>query len=324
MFQILLNPKVSLNLRFNYQEMITLNVQNETGQLEAVVLGIANSFGGTPILEACYDPKSKEHVKAGTFPLEESIVPEMEAVCSVLEKHGVKVYRPVEIEGLNQIFARDIAFVIDDKMVLPNIIEDRVEEVAAVKFVLEEVASDKLLKMPSEARAEGGDVMPWNEYLFVGYSEDADFEKYQVARTNKEGVAFLKKAFANRIVKAFELNKSDENPRENALHLDCCFQPIGTGQAILFEGAFKHSKDVAFLVDYFGEENIIRITQEEMYEMNSNVFSISPEVIISEKGFVRLNNELRSRGFQVEEVPYAEIAKMEGLLRCSTMPLRRR
>lgn len=304
--------------------MITLNVQNETGQLEAVVLGIANSFGGTPTLEACYDPKSKEHVKAGTFPLEESIIPEMEAVCSVLEKHGVKVYRPTEIEDLNQIFARDIAFVIDDKMVLPNIIEDRADELKAIQSVMNDIAPEQLIKMPQEARAEGGDVMPWNEYLFVGYSEDADFEKYQVARTNKEGVAFLQDTFPNRKVKAFELNKSDENPRENALHLDCCFQPIGENQAILFEGGFKNPEDVAFLVDYFGEENIIRITREEMYEMNSNVFSISPKVIVSEKGFVRLNNELRNRGFQVEEVPYAEIAKMEGLLRCSTMPLRRK
>jgi N-dimethylarginine dimethylaminohydrolase len=57
--------------------------------------------------------------------------------------------------------------------------------------------------------------------------------------------------------------------------------------------------------------------------MNSNIFSISPEVIISEKGFNRLNNELRKRGFTVEEVSYAEISKMEGLLRCSTLPLRR-
>jgi len=57
---------------------------------------------------------------------------------------------------------------------------------------------------------------------------------------------------------------------------------------------------------------------------SSNIFSISPEVIISEKGFFRLNSELRKRGFQVEEVSYAEIAKMEGLLRCSTMPLRRK
>ncbi len=307
-----------------FQEMITLNIQNETAQLEAVVLGIANSFGGTPSLEACYDPKSKEHVKAGTFPTEDSIIPEMKAVCNVLEKHGVKVYRPKEIEGLNQIFARDIAFVIDDKMVLPNIIDDRADELKAIQAVIDEIDTHQLMKMPQEARAEGGDVMIWNEYLFIGYSEEEDFEKYQVARTNKEGVAFLQTSFPNRKVKAFELKKSDINARENALHLDCCFQPIGNKQAILFEDGFKNSEDVAFLVDYFGEENIIKITREEMYEMNSNVFSISPKVIISEKGFVRLNSELRNRGFQVEEVPYAEIAKMEGLLRCSTMPLRRK
>jgi N-dimethylarginine dimethylaminohydrolase len=55
--------------------------------------------------------------------------------------------------------------------------------------------------------------------------------------------------------------------------------------------------------------------------MNSNIFSISEDVIISEQNFTRLNAWLRSNGFIVEEVPYAEIAKQEGLLRCSTMPL---
>ena len=91
--------------------------------------------------------------------------------------------------------------------------------------------------------------------------------------------------------------------------------------AIIYKGGFKHSADVEFLVNYFGAKNIIEVSQEEMYNMNSNVFSISEEVIISEEGFTRLNTELRRRGFTVEEVPYAEIAKMEGLLRCSTMPL---
>jgi N-dimethylarginine dimethylaminohydrolase len=55
--------------------------------------------------------------------------------------------------------------------------------------------------------------------------------------------------------------------------------------------------------------------------MNSNVFSISPDVVITEKNFIRLNSWLRAQGFTVEEVPYAEISKQEGLLRCTTMPL---
>jgi N-dimethylarginine dimethylaminohydrolase len=66
---------------------------------------------------------------------------------------------------------------------------------------------------------------------------------------------------------------------------------------------------------------VFEITKEEMYNMNSNVFSISEEVIISEQNFTRLNTWLRKNGFIVEEVPYTEISKQEGLLRCSTMPL---
>ena len=58
-----------------------------------------------------------------------------------------------------------------------------------------------------------------------------------------------------------------------------------------------------------------------MYHMNSNVFSIDENVVVSEKNFTRLNNWLRSNQFIIEEVPYSEIAKQEGLLRCSTLPL---
>ena len=58
-----------------------------------------------------------------------------------------------------------------------------------------------------------------------------------------------------------------------------------------------------------------------MYNMNSNVFSIDTNVVVSEKKFTRLNNWLRENGFIVEEIPYSEIAKQEGLLRCSTLPL---
>ena len=58
-----------------------------------------------------------------------------------------------------------------------------------------------------------------------------------------------------------------------------------------------------------------------MYDMNSNVFYIDDNIVVSERNFTRLNNWLRGHGFVVEEIPYAEIAKQEGLLRCSTLPL---
>ena len=58
--------------------------------------------------------------------------------------------------------------------------------------------------------------------------------------------------------------------------------------------------------------------------MNANLFSISDNVIVSEKNFVRLNRLLVDKGFIVEEIKYSEVAKMEGLFRCSTMTLIRR
>ena len=118
-----------------------------------------------------------------------------------------------------------------------------------------------------------------------------------------------------------QLNKSDEKARDNALHLDCCFQPIGKNMAILYKGGFKYKKDIDFLINYFGEENIIEVDTEEMYNTNVNVFSISENVVVSDTTFVRLNMQLRRRGFTVEEVNYSQIGKMSGLLRCSTMPL---
>jgi N-dimethylarginine dimethylaminohydrolase len=301
--------------------MISIKVHNEIAQLKAVLVGIADDFGGTPSLEDCFDPKSKEHIIAGTYPVEQDLIKEIEGLCAVLEKHGVKVYRPENIKGLNQIFTRDIAFVIENKLVLPNIIADRKQEAEAISTVLNQINEEDIIRMPENTRVEGGDVMPFNKYIFVGYSEKEDFEKYKVARTNKAGLDFLATTFPSKIVKGFELNKSDVDAQENALHLDCCFQPIGKGMAILYKGGFKNQEDVDFLTNYFGVKNIIEITMQEMYNMYSNVFSIAENIIVSEKGFTRLNTELKKRGFAVEEIPYAETAKMEGLLRCSTMPL---
>lgn len=207
---------------------------------------------------------------------------------------------------------------------MPNIIEDRKRELEAISHIYSDINEDKIIRMPENTRAEGGDVIPWNNYIFVGYSEKEDFDKYKVARTNTEGVNFLKDHFPDKEIKSFELNKSDTDPKENALHLDCCFQPIGTESAIMYKGGFKNEEDIDFLVNLFSEENIIFITKEEMYNMNSNVFSISEKVIVSERGYTRLNDNLRKRGFVVEEIQYSETAKMEGLLRCSTMPLKRK
>tara|TARA_R110002051_G_scaffold106098_2_gene179200 strand:- start:1372 stop:2286 length:915 start_codon:yes stop_codon:yes gene_type:complete len=301
--------------------MLHLNVTDETSQLRAVILGTAESCGPVPTPEEAYDPKSLEHILAGTYPKEEDMVKEMEAFAAVFKKYGVKVYRPKVFKDVNQIFSRDITFVIEDKLIKANILPDREIEIEAIKYVLDEIPQENIITPPKDVHIEGGDVMPYGDYIFIGTYSGADYADYITARTNKAGVEFIRSLFPHKKVKSFELRKSNTIANENALHLDCCFQPVGKDKAIIHKNGFLVEEEYQWLVDFFGKENVFEITKDEMYHMFSNVFSISPEVVVSERNFTRLNNWLREKGFTVEEIPYAEISKQEGLLRCSTMPL---
>jgi N-dimethylarginine dimethylaminohydrolase len=301
--------------------MLYLNIQNETSRLRAVVLGTAFHNGPIPTEEECYDPKSKIHVIAGTYPKEQDMILEMESVVRVFEKYGIQVFRPKVIENYNQIFSRDIGFVIEDKFITANILPDRDQEILAIDHVLDQIPKENRISLPEDCHVEGGDVMPWNNYIFIGTYSGKDYPEYITARTNVNAVEAIQELFPDKIVKSFELRKSNDNAKDNALHLDCCFQPIGKDKAILHKNGFLVEKEFKWLVDFFGKENVFEISKDEMYQMNSNVFSISENIIVSEQNFTRLNSWLVEKGFTVEKVPYSEIAKQEGLLRCSTLPL---
>ncbi|MEP0264518.1 arginine deiminase family protein [Dokdonia sp.] len=301
--------------------MLKLHVKDETSRLRAVVLGTAENCGPTPKIEDAYDPKSAQHIKAGTYPIESDMILEMEAVAAVFKKYNVQVFRPKIIENYNQIFSRDIGFVVDDKFIKANILPDREREIEAIQYILDKIPATSVFRLPEDAHVEGGDVMPWGEYLFVGTYTGDDYPDFITARTNKKAVQYLAELFPRKKVVSFELRKHNTEPKENALHLDCCFQPVGKDKAIIHKNGFLKEEEYDWLVNLFGQENIFEISKDEMYNMNSNVFSVAPDVVISEKNFTRLNTWLRSHNITVEEVPYAEIAKQEGLLRCSTLPL---
>lgn len=289
--------------------------------MKSVILGVANSNGPQPKLEDAYDPKSIQHIKAGTYPAEKDMIEEMEQVATVLKKHNVQVLRPHIIEGYNQIFSRDIGFVIEDKFIHANILPDREKEIKAIGFVLDEIQPDKKITLPVDCHVEGGDVMPHGNYILVGTYRGEDYSDYITARTNVQAVEELQRLFPHKIVKSFNLRKSNTDPKANALHLDCCFQPVGDKYAIIHRNGFLEEEEYNWLVNLYGKENVFEIDAQEMYDMNSNIFSISETVVISDVHFKRLNEWLSSKEIQVETVNYREIAKQEGLLRCSTLPL---
>ncbi len=304
-------------------EIDRFQIRDEISPLKAVILGRADSPGPPPAPEECYDPKSLQHVLNGTYPEETDMVKEMEAFENVLKKYGVKVFRPLPLPDVNQIFTRDIGFVIENKFFKSNILPEREKEFQAILPIIREIDPDNIYYPPEEVHVEGGDVMPWYDYIFVGTYRFPDYPQYITARTNIAAVEYLQSMFPQKKVVAFDLKKSNVNPYENALHLDCVFQPVGKGKAIIHKEGFLVEEQYAFLEKLFGKENLFFITKEEMYDMTANVFSITPEVVVSDKHFKRLNRWLREQGLTVEEISYREIAKQEGLLRCSTLPLYR-
>ncbi|MFL2593629.1 MAG: dimethylarginine dimethylaminohydrolase family protein [Flavobacteriaceae bacterium] len=301
--------------------MLKLNVNNETSRLLAVVLGTAKSNGLTPKLEECYDPKSRQNVLNNTYPTEIDMINEMNQFEQVLLKYKVDIRRPESINNYNQIFSRDIAFVIDDSFIISNILPDRSNEILAINKVIDLIPKNKLIELPKDCHVEGGDVILHNDYIFIGTYDGDDYSNFKTARTNYKAVKFLKEKFTEKKIIPFDLIKSDLEPIKNALHLDCCLQPVGNGKLVACPEAFLKREQYKWLVDYFGEENILEISLSEMSEMNCNFFSIDTNIVVSEKSFTRLNSWLRSFDIVVEEINYKEISKQGGLLRCSTLPL---
>lgn len=287
---------------------IQLRVENETAPLEAVIVGHGVDEGTAHYQN---NPKLMEHVAKGTYPPEEVLAGQVDGLAAALEREGVKVYRPSNIPAVNQIFTRDIGFVIDDYFVKANMQRDnRKPEYDGIQEIIAQFPKDQILLPPANATIEGGDVLLWGEHIFVGISK----------RTNEAGAQFLRDSFPHKKVHSLHVKVTDD-PKTNILHLDCTFQPVGDKYAIIFEEGFEKRPDILYQV--FEEENMIKVTGDEMYSMFPNVVSISPTCVASEKNFTRLNDQLRAKGIRVVEVAYSEVSKLSGLFRCSTLPLRR-
>ncbi|MDW3197327.1 MAG: arginine deiminase family protein [Cytophagales bacterium] len=283
-------------------------LKDETAPLESVVLGIGVNRGAARAI----NPTIRKHLQNNSAPTEEAIIREIKTFEEVLVQNGVQVLRPEDLSGTEQIFTRDIGFVIEDYYFVANMKHAvRQEEIQGVDYILQQADSSKIVHLPEGALAEGGDVLLHGDYLFVGISD----------RTNHAGAAFLQEFFPGKTVVPLDLVVDQNDSDRNILHLDCTFQPIGKDQAIFYREGFLKRPDI--LLDMFPEERRIDVDQREKNLMFPNVFSISPAKVVIERNFHRLKEELQKRDFEVFEVDYAETSKLSGLLRCSTMPLRR-
>ena len=302
--------------------MININIENEYSKLKTVILGIADDLGVPPKESDAYDPRSLYHIKNNSYPIEDDLLRELDNFYNKLLKHNVDVIRPSNINNCNQIFARDLGFVISNLFFLSNIVPNRYNELKGIDDTLNNLDVG-VIKLPEFMHIEGGDVIVHNDKVFIGTYIEDDYSSLITARTNYSSIDYLKSMITSKEIIPLELNKSNTDIYKNTLHLDCCFQTISNDKAIICPDGFKNKKDVEYLINYFGQKNTFIATSEETFELTSNVLVISPDVIVTRLKSDRLNSWLENIGVLVEKVNYSNVSKMSGLFRCSTLPLNR-
>ena len=299
---------------------MNIQINSETSSLKEVLIGNSYNFKSPLNFRDLYDPTSLINYLKGRYPIKFRLQNQLSKLKKTLIKNGVIVHE-LDIVNTNQIFSRDLGFVIDDKFFLSSIIPDREHELKGLKSILKNI--NNIVRLPKSAHIEGGDVVVDKNHVFIGYYGKNDYKNQITARTNKKAIRIIRDKLRDKEIFPIELIKSSTKPTINALHLDCCFQPVSKNKAVICKEAFANKIELNFLISYFGEQNIFEVTLKEMSRLYCNFFSINENTVITDKRFTRLIRWFDEIGMKVEKIDFSEISKLGGLFRCCTLPLKR-
>ena len=214
-----------------------------------------------------------------------------------LEQLGVEVRElPPLDDAPDACFVEDLAVVLDEVAVLARpALASRRRELDSLVPSLER--ERELLRIVEPATLEGGDVLPFDDTLYVGWSK----------RTNHAGLkalAHLVLPFGYR-VKAVEV--------QGCLHLETAIARIGPRTA-LANPEWIHLGRVDGL-------EILRVDPSEPFAANARLVG---DVLVYPSGFPRTEAMLRARGFELRLVDLSELQKAEAGPTCMSLLLRAR
>ena len=288
--------------------MNTFRQYNETDPLKKVIIGRYQGYRA----EEAYVEIVNEEQKKG-LPDVQELRPEFESFKQHLQARGVEVLVPEYVGKFvyDQLTPRDIGITIGDKFVMSNMVnQSRRYEAAGIFPVINSMRGEEpaiLLPPDNDILLEGGDIIVDKGNIFVGISQ----------RTNEAGFNFLKEIFDH----TFNLipvycRSLDEG--KNVLHLDCTFNPVGRGYALIYPDGFREVPGT--IKD---EYQWIEVTADEQAELATNVISIDQDTVISRNHPLcqRVNEEMRKAGIEVIELSFDAAPATGGSFRCCTLPL---
>lgn len=219
-----------------------------------------------------------------------------------LRNHGVEaILLPHVEEYPEQVFTRDIGFTIGQKLFVShmgrgvrqgedNVLIDWLED---HEYPYHNLTRNSI---------EGGDVIIDGQTVFVAVS----------GRTSENAIHNLTSLLPDYKVVLIPIDRA-------YLHLDCVFNILSPEEALVFSPAL-HREDLDRLSSRY---DLIEVDKPEQFKMGTNVLSIGNGKVFSLPVNVKVNKELRRRGYDVIEVDISEIIKSGGSFRCCTLPLLR-
>ena len=158
------------------------------------------------------------------------------------------------------------------------------------------VRNYEIFHLPEQNHFEGeGDLLMCGNLLFAGYPTRSSVISHQRASEIIE-----------REIISLRLTN------EWFYHLDTCFCPLSSHEAIYYPAAFDtHALKV--LENHIG--TLIPVTQEEARRFACNAIVVEKNVIMND-GCPKIRGQLESQGFSVFEIPLTEFIKAGGSAKC--------
>lgn len=290
---------------------VALGVADESARLTHVVMGTGAGFHRDQARVTIANSTEARTAAETGLPTAAAVTAQFQAFRQAMEQHGVTVHQPVLAPDSvqDQTCPRDIGFVIGDAFVTAGMRQPgRLEEIAGLARLLPNLAG-RQLAVPDGMALEGGDVLLDRGHLFVGQGQ----------RSDPDGLAWLQAEFGEQW-QIVSMPTRWAEADADVLHLDCAFNPLGLGHALIYPPGLKTIPD-AVRAHY----DWIEVDQAEAEALATNVVSLAPDTIIARDhpSCARVNALLRHAGYQVIEVGFDAVPSIGGSFRCATLPLQR-
>lgn len=213
---------------------------------------------------------------------------------------GVKVQFLDVINSTEQIFTRDIGFVIKDMFFVSK--PKTPERAREIGPLLKFIERHNLKHYIMQNSIEGGDVVHYDSIVFIGVGD----------RTNNEAAAEVQKVLNDNNMEVTVVPIKFDT---NKIHLDCTFNTLDKDSCVITDYVY----DVDIIKKHI--KNCIKMEKAEADELGVNfIYMGDKKVITNSEGTRKL---LNSNGFEAYFTDYSEIIKASGSLGCCTLSILR-